>query len=176
MNGNVSALADGVASVAGINAGGMMDGGKVSGASGVERIAVGPADDGDEFIPGGGAYLVFLPGPMEKLVAVEEGGGAGSPPVPDDVGNRNTPGCGGPSEARDEVDDTVLIEGDLVAAGVVLTSGPTADGIMRAGCGPKESAIEKPDVEASNGLGEAEACGPLYGGGNDISFREFISS
>jgi len=107
---------------------------------------------------------------MEKLDVVEDGGGgAGGPPC--DEGNRNTPGGGGPSEARGEVDDTVLMEGDLAA----LTSGPTADGTIRAGCGPKESAIEKPDVEASNGLGEAEACGPRGGGGNDIPIEHSIS-
>ena len=170
MNGDEPALADDVATVAGMNAGSMVAGGEISGASGDGIIAVVPVEDGDELIPGGGAYLVFLPGPMEKLGLVEEGGGAGSPPAPGGEGNRNTPGCGGPSEARDELEDTVLIEGDLVAAGAALTSRPTADGTIRAGCGPKESVIEKPDVEASNGLGEAEACGPRGGGGHDITF------
>lgn len=157
MNGEDSALPEDVAAVAGMNAGARVAGGKVSGASGDGIIGVGTIDEGDELIPGGGAYLVFLPGPMEKLDVVDEGGGAGSPPAPGDEGNKNTPGCGGPSEDRDDVDETVLIEGDLVAAGAAFNSGPTADGTIRAGCGPKESAIEKPDVEASNGLGEAEA-------------------
>ena len=170
MKGDDSALADDVATVAGTNAGSIGAGGEISGASGEGIIGVVPVEDGVELIPGGGAYLVFLPGPMEKLGLVEEGGGAGSPPAPGGEGNRNTPGCGGPSEARDELEDTVLIEGDLVAAGAALTSRPTADGTIRAGCGPKESAIEKPDVEAINGLGEAEACGPRGGGGHDITF------
>ena len=56
-----------------------------------------------------------------------------SPPPPVEEGNKNTPGCGGPNEAREEVEDTVLIDGDLVAAVVVSTSGTTADGTIRAG-------------------------------------------
>ena len=38
-----------------------------AGASGDGVVGIIEADDGEELIPGGGAYLVFLPGPIEKL-------------------------------------------------------------------------------------------------------------
>ena len=121
-NGDNSSLVDGATGVAGMNAGGMVVEGKVPDASGDGIIVGAPDDVGDELIPGGGAYLVFRPGPNEKLDVVEVGGGAVSPPAPVEEGNKNTPGCGGPNEAREEVEDTVLIDGDLVAAVVALTS------------------------------------------------------
>ena len=151
------------ASVAEGGIGGMPAAGP-SGVAGI--IEAGTAGDGEELMPGGGAYLVFLPGPIEKLdVAEGAGGGGGAGCTPGAAGKRNTPGCGGPSDESDEVEETVLIEGDLVlVAAAEESTGATADGTMRAGCGPKESAIEKHVVEASNGLGEPEACG----GGIDI--------